>query len=533
MESLDEGSENIVGSYLRGGKRFLPIKAAIYRLLYCKKETSKDDPYINKALIAKILFEGQLGHLNSYLKDNSLVQTESTSYRIKNFEEMPEDIIKAGISDNFFIQYLSRWEKSILNKSEQYRDSVGSIEDYVEFGLKTILNKYNEFFSKFSEGQLQDMARSIRNREFDKSLAYKIIEHLMSLSVDVEARLILDALTYSTYCLVIGYKLNKIRNGPKINFNPYETVSKIVKLLFESQGDDGAWALRNYDKTLMVKDTSLILYLLKEIHEVFPDIIIDKEKVRKSYSFILNLLEHAAKEKEETVNLETEYLLQVNLYSTVQMIAGYYSATKLLNLDWSQVFEHPFVKRFFKYLAKLESDGGYSVSKDNEPDVETTAFIANTMIGQNSFYLSEKLLRDLTNNKFRTLKIINYFYNNTKAITNFLNKSQHLNIVTDCMSALMWCGVWPLSSQIIDIIVRTCEKARKDMDSFTKIPLFELNKGEIRLSIHLSPRYWNTISAVHVLHQTILCLMVVHNYLNDPDRYWERVTMLLPDSKES
>lgn len=554
---FDSGTDNIIKKYLlapptkEAGKkdkremktagRFLPVRVALLRLLYCKKQISNGDPYLNKALIQKILFEGQIGHLGTYLYDdekekllNPLIQTHpehKTFFRIKNSDEMPIKISDQIISEQYLIQSLSYWEKQITTESKKYAVDMESIRAYVKFGLETILSKYDEFFKQFSEEQLQKMARSIRDRKFDKSTVYKIAEHIMPLQVNVEARLILDALTYSTYSLVLGYKLNKLKNENEKDTELPRVIVKIVKLLFESQGDDGAWALRNYDKNLMVKDTGLILFLLKEIHDVFPSITIDLELIKKSYKFILNILDNAVAKKEEVVKLETEYLLQVNLYTTVQMIAGYYSATKLLGLEESKVFEHPFVAGFFKYLSKLENNGGYSINEENEPDIETTSFITNVMLGQNAFGLSEKILEQWTSDKFSNLETIGYFQNNTKAITNFLNKSQHLNIVTDCMSALLWCGVWPLSSQILDMLVRTCTKARKDMEDFKKIPLFESKKGQIRLSIHLSPRYWNTITAVHVLHQSILCLMIINDYLDNPDAYWEKVMVLLSDSQ--
>lgn len=533
MDVLDEGSAKVVESYLRGGKRFLPVKAALLRLLFCKKQVSKDDPYLNKSLLAKLLFEGQLGHLNSYLKENPVVEvhsSQSTFYKIKNFEEMPNDIIQHGISDSFFVQYLTYWESQILDKSDQYKINIKSIENFVALGLKTILDKYAEFFRKLSP-ELDEIAKSIRDRKFDTSLAYKIVEYLIPTKVSVEARLILDALAYSSFCLVWGHKLKQDYNiMEETDFHPTEVISKIAELLMKSQGEDGGWALRNYDRALIVKDTGLILYLLKEIKETFPSVIIDKKKIEKSASFLLDVMNELEKKKKSTVKLETEYLLQVDLYTTVQMIAGLYSANKLLGNDERQTFEQPFVKRFFKYLGTLESNGGYSLDKENKPDVETTSFIANTMIGQNSFAFSNEELKKLTDGRFNALGTINYFYNNKKAIEDFLNKAHHLNVVADCSSALLWCGIWPLSSYLMDSLVTTCKKATKSIENFKKIPLFETKNGELRLTLVLSPMYWKTMSSVNALHQTILCLMVMHNYLKNPDDYWSKVNHLLTDS---
>jgi len=237
------------------------------------------------------------------------------------------------------------------------------------------------------------------------------------------------------------------------------------------------------------------------------------------------------KRKEVTIKMETEYFLQVSLYTTLQTIAGLYSVRKILGGRHKETFEDKAVRSFFEHLEELESYGGYSLEKDNESDVETTSFIVNTLIGANSFSLKEDEVRKLTK-KFSSLGTINYFYNNRKTIEDFLNKGHHVNVVADWVSAMLWCGVWPFSAYLTDKLAVSCSKSKKYMEDFNKKELFKIKNNQINVSMGLRATYWKVMPAIHVLHQSTLCLMVMYEYLKDPSTYWSRISPLLVEEEK-
>lgn len=528
MGEIPTKSERIILEYLRSGVRFIPLKLAITKLLVSKNEQTPKEPYLTKSTIAKILFESQIGHLNPHLDEESNLLIKQnpknkTSYTIKSTQEMPDEMIESGINQKELYEILSYWEKKIPEKSKQYETKIDSIRVFVTFGLRIILQKYEELFSKLTDNDLRKISDSIKNRKFEKSLSFKMLEYVLPTKVDSISRLTLDALMFSSYCLVLGSKLHTEIPDEKFR----DILEKTTKLLMDSQGSDGAWALKNYDKYIMAKDTSMILFLLKEIKETFPDFNIEQYKIEKSFNFLMQILDELETKKQNTAKIETEFLLQNNLYTTMQIIAGLTSSSILLGKNIKNVFDHEFTKRFFNYLAELEKDGGYSISEKNEPDVETTSFVANTLLGNNSFGFSNKEISDMTNSNFNSLNIINYFYNNMKSVTYFLNKGQNLNVVADSVSALLWCGVWPMSSQVMDILVKTCKKSEDDLMNFQKIPLLEFNKDRLSVSLKLAPLYWHIMPSIHVLHQTMLSLFIIEQYLTNPDEYWSKIKTLI------
>lgn len=524
------------GPEIRAGGRFQPVRVALLRLLYCKKQISEKNPYLSKALIQKVLFESQMGHLDPYLYDDEksktpspLIEThptQTTLFRIKNFDEMPSEVTDK-ITESFMIQSLSYWEKQIRKESEKYRSDIDSIERFVSFGLKILSGKFEEFFDKLSEKQLKELTDSLKNRKLSRGLLYRFISGIIPVEDDFETRLILDALMYCTYCFVLGQRLNNMKPNSDSSTSDYtDIVSKIVNLLMDSQGGDGGWAFRDYDKAYIAKDTGTILFLLAEINETFPNIRIDKTKLERSESFLVSVLQEMGKQEEKTIKMETEYFLQVSLYTTLQTIAGLYSVRKILGGKHLETFEEKPVKDFFQHLGNLQHRGGYRLEKDNEPDVETTSFIVNTLMGGNSFCLSDSEAKELTGN-FSSLGTVNYFYNNRKTIEDFLNKGHHVNVVADCVTALLWCGIWPFSTYLTDRLVVACEKSTKYMNDFEKKELFKVKNNQISVSMGLRATYWKVMPAVHVLHQSTLCLMIMYQYLQDPTTYWSRMTPLI------
>jgi hypothetical protein len=538
LDRLEETQKNVILDYLKAkGKRILPQKAAILRILDCKNKLTPDNPYVGKMTMIKILFESQPQHINDYLKDKleDLINTDpekETVYRIKNEKELPDEFVGSGISYDVMIETIQSIEKDVLTKMPQFKEIIKSIEDYVDLGLRVLADKYGEFFNKLSEKQLNELTESVRNRNFSRGLLYRLISKIIPIGDDFETRLILDALVYCTYCFVLGQKLNRARPETELSFIDYTNlVSRIVGFLMESQGSDGGWAFRNYDRAYIAKDTGMILFLLAEINEVFPNIHLDRSKLEKSESFLISVLQDMKKRKEVTIKVETEYFLQVSLYATLQTIAGLYSVRKILGGRHKETFEDKTVKSFFKHLEELESYGGYSLEKDNKPDVETTTFIVNTLIGANSFSLKEDEVRKLIK-KFSSLGTINYFYNNRKTVEDFLNKGHHVNVVADWVSAMLWCGVWPFSAYLTDKLVASCTKSKKYMEDFSKKELFTIKNNQIDVSMGLRATYWKVMPAIHVLHQSILCLMVMYEYRKDPSTYWSRISHLLVEEEK-
>lgn len=505
-----------------GGGRFIPEKIALLKLLYHRKQVN-DNHYLNKSIISKILFEQKTNHVDHYFNGETsyLIDSDSKLGPLKfiDWNNSPTKLYR--LTEDSFLKIISDWEQNILIENKENRDKYTLLVNFVNFGLNLILKKYEEFFSKLSGEEISKICNSIKQQKFQTSFGFKLLSKIIP-QVDSMSRLVLDALMYSAYCLVLGSKYNLLlQNDVTIH-----TMEKITSLFLNSQGKNGAWALGDYDRFLMAKDTAMILYLLKEVKEVFPSIPLDKSKIKKSLEFLKDSMDDLVKDERETVKLESEYMRQLGFYTSVQMIAGYYSAVKILDKD-DDVFAHPFTKQFFIYLSKLEKHGGYARDYENKPDIETTSFVANTLLGENSFDLNDNEVSLLMEKEFSSMNIINFFNNNQKTIRDFLNKGQDLNVVTDSMSALLWCGVWPLSSQVMDMLVESCEKSRKELEKFKKIPLIEIQDGKMSVPLKLGPMYWNVMPSIHVLHQTLLCLNIINQYLKNPEGYWKKVESIL------
>lgn len=520
----------------------MPQKAAVLRVLIAKTRFLPDSQYVSKMTITKMLFEGQVGHIGEYIPDYtySLIESGSEGFKIKDVNQFPKGLNKMR-SYNALADAINSWEKSIPRRNPAYNERISSIENFIEIGLDMLVSKFEEFFNGLTSNQLEEITSAIRDRKFGRSI-------LSSFPKGDITRLILDAIMYSTYCLVLGIQMNnfkmfneryrieefrgeedkRVKSLNERNVRIISIVTRIVDFLSKSQGKDGLWALWNYDEGLKLKDTSAIFFLLNEIRKVGIPINIDENKARSAKSYISGKFALIDADDEPFVKLEHQYLRQTDLYTTVQTIAGLHSIQSLLNEKIKEVFENELVARFFQYLNKFQKDGGFGLKSNGSPDIETTSFIINVLVGKNSFSLSESILNEKLHLNLRLSKSISYFYRNMKVLEDYVNKGYQLNVACDYILALLWCKVWPCSSYLLTRLKEACEGAKKDLHDFKDVDIFaKLSNRKIGFSPILALKYSQTMASVHVLHHAILCTNIIYNYLDQPDSYWNDIKPLL------
>lgn len=542
----------IVQTHLTGVKgRLIPEKAALLRILYCDKEISPTSS-LSKMPIAKFLFESQVGHIESYINlgSDSLIKSDGHGgFMLKDVDEFPEDLREIRSFDAL-LEAISHWEKKIPERSEATMEKLRSILKSTELSLQVLLDKYGEIVNGLSGTQIEKICESIRNKSFDKGLGFKLLARISPAKSDMISRLFFDSIMYSTYCLILGLKLGSTATFKKYYFEYLKTdlkmsepeaeqmlnkrndslkntIKQITILITRSQGNDGMWSLRDYDDALKIKDTGTLLYLLKEIHLLIPDAEIELEKIKRAREFILNKMVSASKDGKNVIELKEEFLRQTDLYATIQAIAGVYCANIILGLSGVDVFKHPFVIGFFHHLDKLFKDGGFAMNEKGEAEIETTAFVVNSLFGKHSFALTEKEFATIAEFSIKLADVIHFYHKNIKAIEQEMKGKRHLNKVADSFLALLSAGVWPCSSYVLKEFTKTCNLALGDIMDFKDIKIFDRPSSQPLLSIGLATKYYSAMPAIHVLHNAIIILEMMYRYFERPNDYWENTKEIL------
>jgi len=513
-----------------------PKRLVVLKSLYSKNKI--DQKGLSLQEIKKILFDLPTSAYRGYFNpkkisnqksDNlyleALIQKQEEKYLLdKDFANRftQNRIREIGTSIDTLVKLADFREKEIISNLPQ-ESKYDQIKTETEKSIQIIAKNYAEFFEKMSDNDMSQLTRSLQEKDpylFDKA---KQIGSFFTMDVGEYYRLALDMWGYTFYDILFA---NHLKDRLELDFNLDNSIIKnTAEIILESQDANGSWSMGKYEKSgFDVIDTAIIIELLYFLKLDFPSISIPKNSIEKAQEFLKNSLKTDEKNSEMKLSsVEHSFMRQNTLLSTGCASQGMWKTNLMLKKSRSKTLHDKDLAGTLRYLLSLRKGGAFSKEKNSEVDLESTTLITKMIFGRYNLNLTPKEINEISGTEIDPLDTVEFIQDRRSLVSDYLAQG-HANVFADTLHALLTCGVWPSSYYVVNRLATVTKKAVETLQKAKEKNFWSWFEGKNWIPFSYYPR---VMPAIHVQHEALNCLEIIHDYKENPNSYWNRLSEML------